>query len=76
MKVFPALDLHNLTGYTYYQLALDLDMNVTGWWIMLETIKEMILDFQESELYTAVPRLLEAIEVTGKALYLSVFDAA
>lgn len=43
---------------------------------MLETIKEMILDFQESELYTAVPRLLEAIEVTGKALYLSVFDAA
>ena len=34
---------------------------------MLETLKEMILDFQEADLFTGVPRLLEVVELAGKA---------
>jgi predicted AAA+ superfamily ATPase len=34
---------------------------------MLETVKEMILEFQQSELFTGVPRLMEYTELPGKA---------
>ncbi len=34
---------------------------------MLETVKGMILEFQQSELFTGVPRLLEYSELPGKA---------
>ena len=34
---------------------------------MLETVKEMILEFQQSELFAVVPRLLEYSALPGKA---------
>jgi len=61
------LPLLLLTGNIYYQLQEQLDRLITGDHAIINTLREIILDFQEIELPTGVPRRLEVSRVQGKA---------
>lgn len=55
-------------GNNYYQINVILEKNIAGLPIMItEIIKEIILDFHESELPTGVPRRNPVSVVAGKA---------
>jgi predicted AAA+ superfamily ATPase len=56
-----------ITGYIYFLLMLQQERIMTKNEPMIETIKSIILDFQETRLETGVPRRLRIETVHGKA---------
>jgi len=56
------------TGNFYDRITGDLEKIVTGSISMIETIKSIILDFQESKLETGVPRRLRIETAQRKAI--------
>jgi len=56
-----------LSGYIYYQSWVRPDRGRNDGKIMIDIIKEMILDFQEAQWALGVPRRLDVTPVTGKA---------
>jgi hypothetical protein len=55
------------SGYIYYRLRIIPEIFISRSNPMIETIKSIILDFQETQLETGVPRRLRIKTVHGKA---------